>query len=69
VTASREVLGSEHPLCARLFGESAASALRAHGEFCIVRITLPQLRAKQFLQAFRTALEKQPDHPRTESDD
>jgi predicted nuclease of predicted toxin-antitoxin system len=39
----------------RLFGESAASALKGHRVFCIVRITLPQLRAPQFLQAFRAA--------------
>jgi hypothetical protein len=42
----------------RLFGESAASMLKAHTEFCVVRITLPQLRAQQFLQAFRAAWEK-----------
>lgn len=39
----------------RLFGESAANALRAHGEFCIVRVTLLQLRAAEFLSAFRAA--------------
>ncbi len=39
----------------RLFGESAAQALKVHTEFCIVRVTLPQLRAAQFLQAFRAA--------------
>jgi hypothetical protein len=39
----------------RLFGESAASALKGRREFCIVRKTLPQLRAPQFLQAFRAA--------------
>jgi Domain of unknown function (DUF5615) len=39
----------------RLFGESAAQALRAHKDFGIVRVTLPQLRASQFLAAFRTA--------------
>jgi predicted nuclease of predicted toxin-antitoxin system len=37
----------------RLFGESAAHALKAHSEFCVVRVTLPQLRADEFLQAFR----------------
>src|SRR5882724_3552229 len=39
----------------RLFGESAAQALKVHNEFCVVRVTLPQLRADQFLQAFRAA--------------
>jgi len=29
----------------RLFGESAASALKANNEFCIVRVRLRQLRA------------------------
>lgn len=41
----------------RLFGESAAQALRVHSEFCIVRITLPQLRANQFLAAFHAVAE------------
>ncbi len=39
----------------RLFGESAAQALKIHSEFCIVRVRLPQLRAIQFLAAFRAA--------------
>jgi hypothetical protein len=39
----------------RLFGESAALALKAHPKFGIGRITLPQLRANQFLAAFRAA--------------
>src|SRR5258708_31259571 len=39
----------------RLFRESAAGALKLNIEFCIVRITLRQLRAGAFLQAFRTA--------------
>ncbi len=39
----------------RLFGESAASALKNDSEFCIVLVTLPQLRAGAFLQAFRAA--------------
>ena len=39
----------------RLFGESAASALKANNEFCIVRVRLRQLRADSFLQAFRSA--------------
>jgi hypothetical protein len=39
----------------RLFGESAAQAFKVHGEFGIVRVTLPQLRASQLLAAFRAA--------------
>jgi predicted nuclease of predicted toxin-antitoxin system len=39
----------------RLFGESAAQTLKVHNEFCIVRVRLPQLRADQFLAAFRAA--------------
>jgi len=39
----------------RLFGESAADALKNNTEFCIVQVTLPQLRAGAFLQAFRSA--------------
>ncbi len=42
----------------RLFGESAAQALKVHSEFGIARITLPQLRANQFLVAFRAAWQK-----------
>jgi hypothetical protein len=39
----------------RLFAESAAGALKTNNEFCVVRVTLPQLRAGAFLQAFRGA--------------
>jgi|SRR5689334_12107969 uncharacterized protein DUF5615 len=39
----------------RLFGESAAGALKVHPEFGIVRVTLAQVRATQFLAAFRAA--------------
>ena len=39
----------------RLFGESAAQTLKVHHEFCIVRVRLPQLRASEFLAAFRVA--------------
>ena len=42
----------------RLFGEAAAGALRSHPDFCVVRVTLPQLRATQFLPAFRAAWQK-----------
>jgi predicted nuclease of predicted toxin-antitoxin system len=37
----------------RLFGESAAQSLKVHKDFCIVRVRLPQVRANQFLAAFR----------------
>ena len=39
----------------RLFGESAANALKTNREFCIVRVTLRQLRADAFIQAFQSA--------------
>ncbi len=39
----------------RLFGESAAQTLKVHNEFSIVLVRLPQLRASQFLAAFRAA--------------
>jgi hypothetical protein len=39
----------------RLFAESAAQTLKVHNGFCIVRVTLPQLRASHFLPAFRAA--------------
>jgi uncharacterized protein DUF5615 len=42
----------------RLFGESAASLLKRYPGFCIVRVTLAQTRAPQFLSAFRSAWER-----------
>jgi hypothetical protein len=42
----------------RLFGEAAAGALVAFPDFCVIRVTLPQLRAAQFLPAFRAAWQK-----------
>jgi len=48
----------------RLFGEVAAAALRTHRGFCVVRVTLPQLRAAAFLQAFRAAWDEAPITPR-----
>jgi len=47
----------------RLFGESAAQALKVHNQFAIVRVTLPQLRASQFLAAFRAAWQTAPIVP------
>lgn len=42
----------------RLLGEAAAAAPRAHPDFCIVTVRLPQLRAVAFLQAFPAAWNK-----------
>ena len=39
----------------RLFEKSAAQMLKVYPGFGIVRVTLPQLRAPQFLAAFRAA--------------
>ena len=47
----------------RLFGEAAATALRTHKSFCVVLVTLPQLRAAAFLQAFRAAWYEAPITP------
>jgi predicted nuclease of predicted toxin-antitoxin system len=47
----------------RLFGEAAATALKAFPEFCVVRVALPQLRADAFLQAFLAAWRKSPITP------
>jgi predicted nuclease of predicted toxin-antitoxin system len=42
----------------RLFGEAASGALGTYPDFCVVRVTLPQLRATPFLSAFRAAWQK-----------
>jgi predicted nuclease of predicted toxin-antitoxin system len=47
----------------RLFGEVAAATLRTHPDFCIVRVTLPQLRAAAFVRAFRAAWKESPINP------
>ena len=47
----------------RLFGEAAAAALRTYPDFCVVRVTLPQMRAAAFMQAFRVAWQKGPITP------
>jgi predicted nuclease of predicted toxin-antitoxin system len=44
----------------RLFGETAAAVLRTYPDFCVVRVTLPQLRAAAFMQAFRAAWQQSP---------
>ena len=47
----------------RLFGESAARALRRFPEFSVVLITLPQLRVQRFLEAFQAAWRAAPIVP------
>jgi len=47
----------------RLFGESAAQALKLYPEFSVVRIALPQLRANPFLISFPTAWSEAPILP------
>ena len=47
----------------RLFAESAARVLRRFSQFCVVLITLPQLRGAQFLEQFRQTFEKSPMRP------
>jgi hypothetical protein len=47
----------------RLFSESAARALRRFPEFCIVLVTIPQLRGPEFLSRFRDAWNRDPIHP------
>jgi hypothetical protein len=47
----------------RLFAQSAASALTSHPEFSVVRVTLPQLRFRGFLEAFRAAWASAPIVP------
>jgi predicted nuclease of predicted toxin-antitoxin system len=44
----------------RLFADSAASALRRFPHFGVVIVTLPQLREKAFLDAFRKAWNSSP---------
>lgn len=39
----------------RLFSESAARALKQFPEFCVVLVSIPQLRGPDFLEQFRNA--------------
>ena len=39
----------------RLFSESATRALKRFPEFCVVLVTIPQLRGPEFLEQFRSA--------------
>jgi predicted nuclease of predicted toxin-antitoxin system len=48
----------------RLFSESAARALKRFPQFCVILVTLPQLRGPQFLDAFHSAWEHEPIRPR-----
>ena len=47
----------------RLFGESASRALKRFPEFSVVLVTLPQLRAQRFLEAFQAAWSAAPIVP------
>ena len=47
----------------RLFSESATRALKLFPEFCIVLVTIPQLRGAEFLDQFRRAWERTPIEP------
>jgi len=47
----------------RLFSESAARALQNFPRFCVVLVTIPQLRGPQFLEQFRLAWARSPILP------
>jgi len=47
----------------RLFGESAGKSLKRYSSFSIVIVTLPQVRAPQFLASFREEWIKAPISP------
>jgi len=47
----------------RLFSESAARALKRFPEFCVVLVTIPQLRGPAFLEQFRSAWVRSPIQP------
>lgn len=44
----------------KLFSESAAGMLRRFPQFCVVLVSLPQLRGTQFLEQFRLAWQRNP---------
>jgi hypothetical protein len=44
----------------RLFSESAARTLKRFPEFCVVLVTIPQLRGPEFLERFGTAWDRAP---------
>jgi len=47
----------------RMFGMSARSVLKKYAEFCVVRVTLAQTRAPQFLSAFLSVWQREPIRP------
>lgn len=47
----------------RLFSESAARALKRFPEFCVVLVTIPQLRGPEFLQQFQNEWARSPIQP------
>ncbi len=47
----------------RLFSQSAARALKRFPEFCVVLVTIPQLRGPGFLEQFRSAWDRSPIRP------
>ncbi len=47
----------------RLFGDSAAQALKRFPAFCVVLIAIPQLRGAEFLKQFRNAWIRSPIQP------
>ena len=47
----------------RLFEQSVAKNLKRYPLFSIIVVTLPQVRALQYLDSFRTAWEKNPIEP------
>jgi len=47
----------------RLFSESAARALQSFPRFCVVLVTIPQLRGPRFLDQFRLAWARSPILP------
>jgi Domain of unknown function (DUF5615) len=47
----------------RLFSESAARALKRFPQFCVVLVTIPQLRGPEFLEEFRSAWVRGPIQP------
>jgi hypothetical protein len=47
----------------RLFGESAARALKRFPAFSVVLVTIPQLRGSAFLERFRQSWERGPIRP------
>jgi hypothetical protein len=47
----------------RLFSESAARTLKRFPSFCVVLVTIPQLRSAEFLERFRSAWDRRPIQP------